>query len=162
MPLKVHLHFEVPDTRPGLRRWLGPQLAQLARLAGVSEGSLAIAFVGDRQMGRLHRQYKGVPGTTDILTFDLREEAKGPLEGDLVICLDEAARQARRHGHPVRQEVLLYALHGFLHLLGFDDVTKAKAARMHRREDELLTRAGWGPLFKARGSKRARLATRRP
>jgi probable rRNA maturation factor len=57
------------------------------------------------------------------------------VEGDIVVCLDEAARQAKKRNHPIRLEVLLYALHGMLHLLGYDDVSARQAARMHRRED---------------------------
>ena len=82
-----------------------------------------------------------------MLTFDLRDDADADLEGDVALCVDEAARRAAERGHPVRDEVLLYAVHGLLHLLGEDDHTPADYARMHAREDALLTAIGVGPRF---------------
>lgn len=59
---------------------------------------------------------------------------------------------ARRLGHPMAHELLLYALHGLLHLSGFDDRTDSEFAAMHAREDEILTRLGVGPVFSQRSS----------
>jgi probable rRNA maturation factor len=136
-------------------RWLRRQLARVAKLAGVRRGALSVAIVDDTQMARLHRRYLNVPGTTDVLSFDLRDDQAGAeVQGELVLCFDEAVRQSRRRGHKARLELLLYAVHGLLHLLGWDDRDPRAAAAMHRREDELLTAAGVGRVFdsgKSRG-----------
>ena len=142
-----------------LPRWIAARLRQLAALAG-ARGGLGVAIVGDTEMARLHLQYKHIAGTTDVLTFDLRElpvanraskkkhsRQTSAIDGDVVICFDEARRQARRRGHSVRLELLLYALHGLLHLSGYDDTTPREHRRMHRREDELLQRAGLSAVF---------------
>jgi probable rRNA maturation factor len=68
--------------------------------------------------------------------------------GEVVLCVDEAARQAAEQGHTVAEELLLYAVHGLLHLCGYDDRTPADFAVMHAREDEILTHIGVGRLFK--------------
>lgn len=144
---EVTLELIAGDCDPPVAGWLEEQLARIATLAGVVGGKLAIAVVDDEQMSAMHQQYCDQPGTTDVLTFDLRELHDEPLEGDLVLCMDEAIRQAGERGHDVRLELLLYAVHGLMHLLGEDDHDEAGYQQMHRREDELLTRAGLGPVF---------------
>jgi len=69
------------------------------------------------------------------------------LAGEVVVCVPEARRRAAREGTDVRRELLLYALHGMLHLCGFDDRTERGFARMHRTEDMILTQLGVGPVF---------------
>lgn len=111
---------------------------------------MSLLLVGDAEMSRLHAQYKGDPSTTDVLTFDLRDKQGSgdePIEGDIVLCVDEAARQAKQRGHETRIELLLYAVHGLLHLLGYDDHRAADFKRMHAKEDELLQAAGYGAVF---------------
>jgi len=112
---------------------------------------LSIALVGDRRMAELHEQFLGKPGPTDVLTFPLEVDRRGrPLAGEVVVCVPEARRRSAAEGTRLRQEVLLYALHGLLHLCGFDDRTRAGFATMHRTEDAILTTLGIGPVFSAR------------
>lgn len=109
---------------------------------------LSVAFVGDARMSLLHEQFMGIPGPTDVLTFPLDTDPSGqPLSGEVIVCIPEALRQARRHKTAPANEVLLYALHGLLHLSGFDDRTKADFAEMHRMEDHILTQLGVGHVF---------------
>jgi len=148
--MSISLDLNTPDCDPPMTGWLCDQFALIVGLTGITQGRLALAVVGDEQMTELHARYRGEPGTTDVLTFDLRDEPgqdDQPIEGDIVICLDEAARQANQRGHDTRLEVLLYAVHGLMHLLGEDDHDETGYQKMHRREDELLTRAGLGPVF---------------
>ena len=113
---------------------------------------LSIALVGDRRMAELHEQFLGKPGPTDVLTFPLEVDRRGrPLAGEVVVCVPEARRRSAAEGTRLRQEVLLYALHGLLHLCGFDDRTRAGFATMHRTEDAILTTLGIGPVFSRLG-----------
>ena len=141
-PCLVELNLLADETDPPLAGWLDVQLARIASIEQVTDGCLSVAVVDDLQMARMHRQYKQTDGTTDVLTFDLRDGQDDPIEADLVICRDEATRQAAARGHAVRLELLLYAVHGLLHLLGYDDADADQAAAMHQREDELLTAVG--------------------
>lgn len=111
-------------------------------------------------MSRLHEAFSGVAGTTDVLTFDLmppRETTRKSgafrprrvIEGDIAVCVEEAMRQASRRGRDTRLEVLLYSLHGVLHLQGYDDHDADDYRKMHRREDALLRKAGIGALFES-------------
>ena len=125
---------------------------------------LSLAIVGDRRMAELHERFMNVAGPTDVLTFPLDVDPRGrPLSGEVVVCLPEARRQAKRRNVPVERELLLYALHGLLHLCGYDDRTTGDFRAMHRAEDEILTRLGVGPVFApADGSAPRRAASRAP
>jgi probable rRNA maturation factor len=136
-----------------LRRALRRILARLK----IRAGHWSITFVTDRAMTELHARTMNLSTTTDVLTFDLRD-ADAPARGrqaqldlDTVICADEAARRAKELAHPLAHELLLYAIHSLLHVRGYDDLTAADAARMHRREDALLIALGIGPVFAAGG-----------
>lgn len=99
-------------------------------------------------MSRLHEQFMGISGPTDVLTFPLEIDRRGrPTSGEIVVCVGEARRQARARGLPVRHELLLYAIHGLLHLCGFDDTSEAAFRKMHEAEDTILSRLGIGPVF---------------
>ena len=109
---------------------------------------LSVALVGDATMSRLHEQFLNIAGPTDVLTFEIEHDAKGRVtNGEIVVCVPEARRQAKRHGHRVEHELLLYCLHGLLHLTGHDDLDDAGHRRMHRAEDRILTAIGVGPVF---------------
>jgi probable rRNA maturation factor len=110
---------------------------------------LSIALVGDRRMAELHMQFMSIPGPTDVLTFPLELDAKGhATSGEVVICVPYARRAARENSATLPQELLLYAIHGMLHLSGYDDLTAKQFKIMHQKEDELLTRLGVGPVFR--------------
>ena len=109
---------------------------------------LSVAIVGDRKMAELHETYMGIAGPTDVLTFELDHDARGRVTaGEVVVCVPHAARLARAARVPLRDELLLYALHGMLHLAGFDDRTGRDFAAMHQREDDILQRLGVGAVF---------------
>ncbi len=109
---------------------------------------LTVVFVGDRRMSELHGQFMNLPTPTDVLTFPIDEDSRGrPITGEVYVCIPEARRQARIRRVPVEHEVLLYSLHGLLHLCGFDDKTDTEYRRMHRKEDQILTQLGIGRVF---------------
>jgi probable rRNA maturation factor len=109
---------------------------------------MSVALVGDARMSELHEEFMGIAGPTDVLTFPLETNAIGQVtEGEVVICVTEGRRRAREHRVQPELELLLYALHGMLHLCGYDDRTHRAYAKMHRTEDEILQRLGVGPVF---------------
>lgn len=94
---------------------------------GVDESSATVAFVSDRAMRDLNRRWRGKRGTTDVLSFpseqDEFERAEGATLGDVVISVEQAARQAEEHGLEFEAEVAQLILHGLLHLCGYDHET---------------------------------------
>lgn len=128
-----------------LRRYI--QRAHAVLKPALAELSLAI--VNDAKMRALHNRFMQIDSPTDVLTFELEHGAGGKCtSGEVVICLPEAQRQAKMHGVEVKSELLLYALHGVLHLCGFDDRTDREYRRMHRAEDRILRQLGVGPVFR--------------
>ena len=105
--------------------WLHDAILQ-AMVAMPRSGQLSVKIVGDDEMARAHETHKDRPGTTDVLTFDL-SAGEAPLDADLLVCADEARRQALARGHLLEQEVLLYVVHGVLHCTGYDDDNAAAA-----------------------------------
>ena len=149
--LCVRLQVQPPSVGLQLEGYLDRLLVKMAASAGATAGDITVAVVDDGQMSKLHQQFLGLDTTTDVLTFDLRPDGQGSIEADIVICIDEARRQAEKLGHDVRNELLLYALHGVLHLLGYDDHDSADAQRMHEKEDQLLEEAGVGRIYRPGG-----------
>jgi probable rRNA maturation factor len=147
--LNISLTFQTADIDPPIEGWLDVQLLKLAELAGIQSLELSIVIVDDQEMSDMHVQFMDISGTTDVLTFDLSDDSDDPtvIEGELILCVDEASRQAASREHATRLELLLYGLHGLLHLMGYDDHDDDDYDRMHAREDELLTQAGFEALF---------------
>src|SRR5207237_257576 len=118
---------------------------------------LSVALVGDSTMSRLHQEFMRIEGPTDVLTFPLELDRRGrAVSGEIVVDVAEARRRARVEKTQVRLEVLLYAVHGLLHLCGYDDRSDRGYRAMHRKEDEILTKLGMGPVFdRARARDRA-------
>ena len=83
-----------------------------------------VAFVSDRAMRELNRRWRGKVGTTDVLSFPAGQEefekGEGASLGDVVISVEQAARQAAEHGLGFENEVEQLILHGLLHLCGYD------------------------------------------
>jgi probable rRNA maturation factor len=97
-------------------------LADLGRQYKLADPEVTLAFVGNRAIQTLNRKFMKKDRPTDVLSFPLGE--KGPdgkyYLGDIVIAVPVAARQAREKGHALDRELRLLAIHGYLHLLGFD------------------------------------------
>ncbi|MHC4414197.1 MAG: rRNA maturation RNase YbeY [Planctomycetota bacterium] len=127
-------------------RWLRDRL--LAALAEIPRPArhISVTLAGDERMRALSRRHLGVDDSTDVLTFEL-SSADEPLEADIVVSVDEAARRTAQLKHTIERELLLYALHGVLHCAGFDDATTAGFRAMHAEEDRILTVIDVGLTF---------------
>jgi probable rRNA maturation factor len=128
--------------------FLNKMLRRAHRLLGSPLRELSIVLVSDAQMSEVHDRFMKDASPTDVLTFPLEENRRGRVNsGEVVINVSEALRQSRRRGIAVQNELLLYALHGMLHLKGMDDRTDSQYRRMHGLEDRILTQLGVGAVF---------------
>jgi probable rRNA maturation factor len=98
---------------------------------------MVFVLADDREMIRLNRCYLGKNRTTDVLAFDL-SDAPGVVDGEVYIGLEQARRQARDHRVPLYVEVARLAIHGVLHLAGYDDHRDHDRQLMHRLEEQSL------------------------
>jgi probable rRNA maturation factor len=90
-------------------------------------------LISDRRMSRLHREFLGQAGSTDVLTFQ---------HGEIFISVETTKRHARAFGNSLVRELQLYIVHGLLHLHGFDDRTQPGACRMEKMQAKILTGCG--------------------
>ncbi|MCA9300352.1 MAG: rRNA maturation RNase YbeY [Phycisphaerales bacterium] len=132
---------------PGSLEWLRARSRAALGVLDTS-GEVRARIVHDDEMAAAHVRHLDIAGTTDVLTFDLRDDPdERTLDVDLLICLDEARRQASARGHEPERELLLYIVHGVLHCLGHDDHDEEDARRMHDLEDRTLEAIGVGVTF---------------
>lgn len=136
---RLHVSVASPDSGTLSTRGLGPWLAKWAPAS--ARGDVSIAVVSDRRMRALNRQFRGKDAATDVLSFPATHmPGVSSFLGDIVIAAGVAARQAREAGHPVSTELRVLALHGLLHLLGYDHDTDG--GKMARAEARLRKKAG--------------------
>ena len=98
-------------------------------LHGIPE--VEVSLVSDRTIARVHRDFLAVPGATDVITF---------AHGELVVSADTALANSWEHRTALGSELLLYMIHGMLHLNGFTDELPAEARRMRRVQERILGR----------------------
>jgi probable rRNA maturation factor len=112
-----------------LRRLLESAPARLPRPLPPDLTQIEVVLVDRATMARVHADFLGDPAETDVITFPY---------GEIVVCPAVARDQAPRFGLEVGHEVLLYALHGLLHLAGYDDRTEKEAQAMARIQRRIL------------------------
>lgn len=116
-----------------------------------ARAALTVYVTSDAELRSLNRRFHGVKAATDVLAFPAEEpgSARLPYIGDVVISFERARAQANaaakasksRASWDTASELDLLAVHGVLHLLGYDDRTPIKCARMWKRQAEILDRA---------------------
>jgi probable rRNA maturation factor len=122
---------------------------------GIESAALALVLTSDAAVQELNRTYRGIDAPTDVLSFaaqegdeplqDLPDALADALEaalGDVVIAVPYAERQAARYGNSLHDELLLLAVHGMLHLLGYDHATHDEEAALWARQEEILAPLG--------------------
>ena len=103
-----------------------------------------INFVDDEEIQRINRQYRNIDRVTDVISFALCDDPDNQMEdelGDIFIDLDQAFRQAEDYGHSITREVAFLAVHGYLHLCGYDHMTEEDEKVMFAKQDEILKAA---------------------
>jgi probable rRNA maturation factor len=133
-----------------LRRWVA---LALQSAVGKTTHSLCIRIVGNVESRRLNRDWRGKDKPTNVLSFPFddagvdshRADVKGvaPWLGDIVICAPVVAREAREQGKPLRAHWAHMAVHGVLHLLGYDHVRERDASKMEALEIKMMARLGF-------------------
>lgn len=114
-------------------------------------GELSIVFLSDEALAFLHARFLNDPSCTDVITFEGNGDAGSA--GEICVSADTAARYAAEHERDFSEELTLYVVHGWLHLVGYDDLKPVKKRRMRAAEAralELLRAAAAMPVFHLR------------
>lgn len=138
--MEIFLYNRQRKTRiamPWLRRFAVEALAAAlpqracpdAPLPGLAE--VEVTFISDAAIARVHRDFMGIPGATDVITF---------AHGEIVISPETAQSNAALYGRPLDEELARYIVHGLLHLNGYEDKEPADFARMQAVQEEVLAR----------------------
>ncbi|MFW6287923.1 MAG: rRNA maturation RNase YbeY [bacterium] len=106
-----------------------------AELEGYSSGEISFALLDNQQIQELNKQYRDKDAATDVLSFEMDEE----IWGDIVISTERAMEQAREYNHSIERELAFLAVHGILHLLGYDHQTEGEKNEMRRKEERVLS-----------------------
>jgi probable rRNA maturation factor len=140
------IHVEI---NPSLQTRLTADILERASAAVLerqsADGDLTIVLTDDAQLHELNRDYLGIDAPTDVLSFPASEtdpETARRYLGDILISVPRAEEQARAAGHGLEAEVQLLAVHGTLHLLGYDHAEVEEKARMWKAQAEVLERLG--------------------
>lgn len=134
------------------------QLRAALAAEGVAAADVVISLVDDSEIHRLNREYLEHDWPTDVISFNYAEDdgrGDGPtedrrgagrrLDGELAVSVETAVRNAVEHGWSPHAELLLYCVHGLLHLCGYDDLTDDERPWMRRRERALMGLFGLSP-----------------
>ncbi len=136
---------EVSDTQAHValdRRRLAEVARHVLILHRIDRAAISLAIVNDAAIRRVHADHLADDTPTDVITFDLSEPGSGCLSAELVISAETAARAAAARNIAPVDEVLLYLVHGLLHLCGYDDLDDPSRDAMRIREREVMAELG--------------------
>jgi probable rRNA maturation factor len=156
VPLTIEINAdEQPHAVNRLR--LKKAVRTILRDAGIKSAEISIAIVTDARMHELNRQYLEHDYPTDVLSFVLADDKRAKsLEGEIIASSDYAAREAPRYGWTADDELLLYIIHGCLHLVGHDDTRAKLKAAMRVAEAHYLALFDLTPKAATTGGGRSR------
>lgn len=118
---------------------------------GSEEAEVSLTLVDDARIHELNRDYRGVDRPTDVLSFALQEETEDEpdildyeddLLGDIIISVERARAQATEYGHAFERELVYLAVHGTLHLLGYDHMEEEDKSQMRQQEEAVMSQLG--------------------
>lgn len=154
MELDINWEEEtIPETeRESLQQILRQGIKEAIALAeGPEEAEVSLTLVDDVRIHELNLEYRGVDRPTDVLSFALQEETEDEPEildyeddllGDIIISVERARAQAEEYGHSLERELTYLAVHGTLHLLGYDHENEEDKLEMRRQEESVMGRIG--------------------
>ncbi|MFA5030216.1 MAG: rRNA maturation RNase YbeY [Patescibacteria group bacterium] len=142
--IRIAFFFETAPTHRLFKSHVRNVLHKAARLTRLSDVDIDVIVVGDARMKKLNTTYRGKRTPTDVLSFALRDGVRFPQAkktrehlGDIFINYSDARRRARDVGVPVKDIFAFLAVHGFLHLAGFDHRTPREIRRMRLFEQTI-------------------------
>ena len=127
-------------------------LEHAAKEEGLGDSEVSVTFVTNEMIRDINREYRGKDQPTDVISFAMEELGEGEtaiigspeprMLGDIIISLDRTKEQAADYGHSFERELGFLAVHGFLHLLGYDHMTEEDEKKMFSRQEEILVSLG--------------------
>ncbi len=151
--LQLDMNDETGLVEDGIQQLVVELLHHAIKEEGLTdETEVSVTFMTDEAIQEVNKMYRGIDAATDVISFALEEMTEGEVEvfvegmptilGDILIAVPTAERQAKEYGHSLKREIGFLALHGLLHLLGYDHMTEEDEKKMFGRQDEILQSFG--------------------
>lgn len=157
--MQVFLEHTREDIPAGLDAAVERAVRQAMTMEGMESGEICVELSDDGTVQQLNREFRGIDATTDVLSFPANQldepiaqaiahglipepgEAEGAIAlGDIIISMDKAAEQAREYGNTLEEEVCFLAVHGALHLMGYDHMNEEDERLMRQKQRQALGR----------------------
>ncbi|KYD02074.1 rRNA maturation RNase YbeY [Bacillus atrophaeus] len=153
----MSLLIDIIDETESIAEEMLKEVEKLLQFAAEREGvqdqaEVSVTIVTNDEIQQINKEYRGKDTPTDVISFALEEEGEGEVEivgaemppvlGDIIISADRTKEQAEEYGHSFLRELGFLAVHGFLHLLGYDHMTKEQEEEMFTKQKDLLDNYG--------------------
>ncbi|MCY7985465.1 rRNA maturation RNase YbeY [Bacillus inaquosorum] len=153
----MSLLIDIVDETGSVSEEMLKEVENLLQFAAEREGvqdqaEVSVTIVTNEDIQQINKDYRGKDAPTDVISFALEEEGEGEVEivgaemppvlGDIIISADRTREQAEEYNHSFKRELGFLAVHGFLHLLGYDHMTKEEEEEMFTKQKELLDAYG--------------------
>ncbi|MBA2173557.1 rRNA maturation RNase YbeY [Halobacillus locisalis] len=151
------MHIDFQDETNSVDEAFVDLIQRILQFAAEKEGvetdsEVSLSFVDNSEIQEINRNYRQKDYATDVISFAMLEEGEGEMKilnedmpnmlGDIVISVDKAKEQAEDYNHSLEREFGFLALHGFLHLLGYDHMNEEEEKAMFNRQEEILNEFG--------------------
>lgn len=107
-----------------------------------TSGEVSVVLTDDAGIRALNKQWRNIDKPTNVLSFPAAKDAASPMLGDIVVAYETLARECKAEGKDFHHHLAHLAVHGFLHLMGYDHETESEAESMERLESAILARLG--------------------
>nr|BAA12479.1 YqfG [Bacillus subtilis] len=153
----MSLLIDIVDETGSVSEEMLKEVENLLQFAAEREGvqdqaEVSVTIVSNDDIHQINKEYRGKDAPTDVISFALEEEGEGEIEivgaemppvlGNIIISADRTREQAEEYNHSFKRELGFLAVHGFLHLLGYDHMTKEEEEEMFTKQKELLDAYG--------------------
>ncbi|AKL85219.1 rRNA maturation RNase YbeY [Bacillus atrophaeus] len=153
----MSLLIDIIDETESVAEEMLKEVEKLLQFAAEREGvqdqaEVSVTIVTNDEIQQINKEYRGKDTPTDVISFALEEEGEDEVEivgaemppvlGDIIISADRTKEQAEEYGHSFLRELGFLAVHGFLHLLGYDHMTKEQEEEMFTKQKDLLDNYG--------------------
>ncbi|WP_404825693.1 rRNA maturation RNase YbeY [Fictibacillus norfolkensis] len=150
----LHVEYlnEIDESSTDFQELLSNVLQKAAEMEKTGQAEVSITIVSKERIQEINKEYRQKDSVTDVISFAMEEMGEDETEiiggeetrflGDIIICLDVAKEQAEEYGHSLEREMGFLAVHGILHLLGYDHMSDEDEKRMFGRQEEILEQYG--------------------
>jgi probable rRNA maturation factor len=152
MTLHVEYLNEIDENSEEFQKLLADVLQKAADMEETGPAEVSVTIVTKERIQEINNEYRQKDAVTDVISFAMEEIGEDETEiiggeetrflGDIIICLDVATEQAEEYGHSIDREMGFLAVHGFLHLLGYDHMNEEDEKAMFGRQEEILEQYG--------------------